>query len=68
MLVFGKTELLGYTVGRFMKSDTPVPEDFDYIDIPEMYVAKGWVREKGLDIEKMVMDEIERQDVYNRAS
>ena len=37
-----KTRLLGYTVGRFMKADTPVPGGMDYFDIPEGFVAKGW--------------------------
>ena len=37
----GKNQLFGYTVGRFMKADTPVPDFMDYIDIPEIYVAKG---------------------------
>ena len=45
---FGPTHLLGYTAGRFMKADTPVAElphgreGLDYIDIPAMFVAKGW--------------------------
>jgi len=37
-----KNQLLGHTVGRFMKTDTPVPDWLDYIDIPEVYVAKAW--------------------------
>jgi len=41
-LLFGGGELYGYTIGRFMKADTPVPDDMDYIDIAEMYIAKGW--------------------------
>ena len=38
--------LLGYTVGRFMKPDTPVPDEMDFFDIPDMYVAKGWISGK----------------------
>lgn len=34
---------LGYTVGRFMRPDTPVPEGFDSIDIPKQFVARSLV-------------------------
>ena len=68
-LTFGGTYLLGYTVGRFMKASTPVPENMDYIDIPEMYVAKGWARGGDEnDAEKIVVEGIERQGLYERAS
>ena len=33
----GPNQFMGYTVGRFMKAGTPVPENMDYIDIPEEY-------------------------------
>lgn len=33
--------LLGYTVGRFMRPDTPVPDGLNFIDIPEQFVAKS---------------------------
>lgn len=39
-----KNCLLGYTVGRFMMADTPVPDGLDYIDIPETDLAKGYWR------------------------
>ena len=39
-----KNQLMCYTAGRFMKADTPVPENMDYIDIPEGYVAKCFAR------------------------
>ena len=39
-----KKKLMGYTVGRFMRADTPVPAGLDFFDIPAMTVAKGWVR------------------------
>lgn len=35
--------LLGYTVGRFMRPGTPVPDNLDALDIPASFVAKGWV-------------------------
>jgi len=50
-----KNQLLGYTVGRFMKTDTPMlegvdaPEALDYIDIPETYIAKAWWRADNAD-------------------
>ena len=41
-----KTELYGYTIGRLMKADTPVPQDMDYIDIPCNYIAKVFKKRK----------------------
>ena len=38
-----KTKLMGYTVGRFMKAGTPVPEGMDFFDIPAAMVAKSKV-------------------------
>ena len=67
-------KLLGYTVGRFMKADTPVPAELvgtdyemDYFDIPAMYVAKGFV---GKDVDawqyatKLTHEAIEQQTKY----
>jgi len=44
-----KNQLLGYSVGRFMRADTPVPDGLDYIDIPEMHVGKAWWRAENAD-------------------
>jgi len=41
-----KTELIGYTFGRFMRADTPVPNGMDFFDIPECRIAKGFLRGK----------------------
>ena len=38
-----KTGLMGYTIGRFMKANTPVPKGMNYFDIEEMAVGKGWI-------------------------
>lgn len=35
--------LLGYTVGRFMKADAPVPDGLDALEIPAQLVAEAWV-------------------------
>lgn len=35
--------LLGYTVGRFMGLDTPVPDGLNSIDIPKQFVAKSLI-------------------------
>ena len=71
-LKFGKTELLGYTVGRFMKPETPVPEGMNYIDIPEMHVGKTWIKvkpgEKGRIDEGPVYDEINGTGIYRAAA
>lgn len=60
--------LLGYTVGRFMKPGTPVPEGLDYFDIPEMIVAKGLVAGEFDDMvdnaHRLVEEEIARQGEY----
>ena len=42
-------QLLGYTVGRFMKADTPVPDDLDYFDIPECMMAKVYIKGSFVD-------------------
>ncbi len=61
-------KLLGYTIGRFMKADTPVPEGLDFFDIPELYVAKGLVSGEFDDMiasaEKLTMDAIAQQTAY----
>jgi len=33
-------QLTTYTIGRFMKPDTPVPDEMDFYDLPEIDVAK----------------------------
>jgi hypothetical protein len=72
-LLFGGTELLGYTVGRFMKAGTPVPDDMDYIDIAEMPVAQGWKKTEprddiGMPDEGTMFTAIEKTEDYNPAS
>jgi len=59
-----KNKLMGYTIGRFMKADAPVPENMDYIYIPEGYIAKGFVYGDIDSAIKMLRDEIERDGVY----
>lgn len=64
-----KNKLMGYTVGRFMKENTPVPENMDYVDIPEMDVAKGWMLKQYENIaEQLVKEETERRGIYIAAS
>ena len=61
-------KLLGYTVGRFMKPDTPVPDGMDFFDIPVMFVAKGWLSGKFDDMitsaEGLTADAINQQEKY----
>ena len=40
-------QLSNYTVGRFMKPDTPVPDEMDYYDLPELHVAKCFAQSHG---------------------
>ena len=49
-MVHGPNCFIGYTVGRFMKSGAPVPENMDYIDIPETYIAQSWYKIPKADI------------------
>ena len=64
-----KNKLMGYTVGRFMKADTPVPEDMDYIDIPETLVAKYFISSGNENIAlEMLRAEFIRQGIYQDAS
>ncbi|MBQ4573820.1 MAG: hypothetical protein IJA85_01350 [Clostridia bacterium] len=64
----GPSKLLGYTVGRFMKPDTPVPEGMDYFDIPETYVAKGWFDKEEGNEEAAVKQAVSEHDGYTAAS
>ena len=60
-----KNKLMGYTVGRFMKADTPVPEDMDYIDMPEGYMAKCFIKGGNENIAiDMLREEIKQQGIY----
>ena len=68
----GKTELLGYTVGRFMQANTPVPEGMNFFDIPEMHIAKAWMKgtsedKVGMIDEGLMYDEIDRTDRFRNA-
>jgi len=44
-----RTKLMGYTVGRFMKPSTPVPDGMDYFDVETTSVAKGFIKSKNAD-------------------
>lgn len=61
-------QLLGYTIGRFMKPDTPVPDKLDFFDIPDMYVAKGWISGKFDDIimnaDRLISEALEQQNKH----
>jgi len=67
-----QTKMMGYTVGRFMKADTPVPEGMDFFDFPAANVAKGLFRclptdDIGLMVmqaEKLVKNAVEQQAKY----
>jgi hypothetical protein len=67
-LFYGKTCLLGYTVGRFMRADCPVPKNMDCIDIPEVHIGKGWVKGCHADIEHDVRTAIEKDGIYEATS
>jgi hypothetical protein len=68
-----KNQLFGYYVGRFMKAGTPIPEDLDYFDIDENYMAKAWKKGKLgerfgnmlIYAEQECKDEIELAGAYN---
>ena len=67
-------KLLGYTVGRFMQADTPIPaeligteHEMDYIDITDIYMAKGFVSKgenNGSHVEKLTYEAITQQTKY----
>lgn len=63
-----KTQLLGYTVGRFMRADTPVPPMLDFFDIPQVYMAQGWVRGEFDDMvenaNQVILEAMKQQNVY----
>jgi len=43
------TSMVGYHIGRFMKSDCPIPDGMDSIVIPEIHLAKAWVQAEPRD-------------------
>jgi len=47
-----------------MKANTPVPDDMDYFDIPEGYIAKGW----GGYFEDEIKAKLNESDEYSNAS
>ena len=62
----GPTNLLGYTIGRFMKVDTPTDlvhfrDGLDYFDIPETYVAIGTFDKETGNEEGLVKNAISEQ-------
>jgi len=63
-----KSQLLGFTYGKFMKADTPVPRGMDYFDIPAGHMGVGvfdnW--DEG-DHEHMVSKSIEQSSEYKAA-
>ena len=64
-----RTRLLGFTYGRFMKAETPVPDGMDYFDIAEGYIAKGifdgWDDGRQQDI---IINAVRQQGEYTEAS
>jgi len=60
--------MMGYTVGKFMKPGTPVPEGLDFFDLPETFVAKGWVKGEFDDMissaEPLTAEAVKQQDKY----
>jgi len=48
-----KSQLMGYTIGRFMKPSTPVPDGMDYIDIDTTAVACGWASGDVEDVKRL---------------
>jgi len=64
-----KEQLLGYVIGRFMKPDTPVPENMDYYDIPEILVGKAFVAgEDKNEGHACNFGRSARQELYNPSS
>lgn len=62
---------LGYTVGRFMRADTPIPEGLDSIEIPKQSVAKSLVSGEFDDMiseaSGLTEEAIKRQNEYDIA-
>ena len=58
-----KNQLMGYTIGRFMKPDTPVPDGMEYYDIDATSVAQGWASGNIEDIKRL--DQV-HNDLYSK--
>jgi len=67
-ITYQSTHLLGYTVGRFMKPNTPVPKGMDSMDIPEGHIAKGWIKGENADIEKDISKALKKEGIYEPTS
>jgi len=63
-----KANLLGYTVGRFMEADTPVPDGMDYFDFAAGYIAKGQFDTYDGSEEALMEEMIENQAEYTSAN
>jgi len=59
---------LCYTVGRFMKPETPVPDGLNHIDVPNKYMARGTVSGEFGDMTdnapKVTKEAIDKQAEY----
>ncbi|MBC7320656.1 GyrI-like domain-containing protein [bacterium] len=44
------TQEFSYIVGMLMKPDTPIPEGFDFRDLPSCKMAIGWIKGKEPEI------------------
>jgi hypothetical protein len=57
-----------YTIGFFMKPGTPVPNGYDFRDIPAVYVAEGHMRGEFWDMvfsqHRLLQDAICAQSEY----
>ena len=67
-----QNKLMGYTIGKFMKMDTPVPEGLDFIDLPDTFVAKGWIEGEFDDVisnaEALTKEAAKKQNEYTLTS
>ena len=65
----GQDNLMRYTIGRFMKTDTPVPEGLDSVDLSETFVAKGWIKGEFNDMvqsaDSLTATAAKQQDKYS---
>jgi len=61
-----------YTIGFFMKPDTPIPDGYDFRDIPAIYVAEGHMKGEFGDMifsqHQILHDAIVAQSEYVYAS
>ena len=60
---------MSYTIGRFMKTNCPIPDGMDFIDIPAGKVGIGYIQGGGdAKAQKLLKEYLAEQGEYDAAT